>query len=124
MRQKTAHRSQVEAFVTRKMTQRVAMPIDKGTNMENRIAVGQQPTVEAELEALQHEIRFYRKTLNNEAVWLFLATLGCWSVSNLVLQLVAYMIVVGLFGRRVSEQTRETRSSSALVKAVEERIAR
>ena len=110
--------------MTKKMTQRVAMPIDKGTNMENRIAVGQQPTVEAELEALQHEIRFYRKTLNNEAVWLFLATLGCWSVSNLVLQLVAYMIVVGLFGRRVSEQTRETRSSSALVKAVEERIAR
>jgi len=86
-------------------------------------AIGSQPTIEAEMSALQQHISEYRSALNQEGVWLFLATLGCWSVSNHVLQFFAFLLAVILFGERVMNRVKETRSFSKLVKAIEERIA-
>ena len=92
--------------------------------MDNSPAtIGSQPTIEAEMSALQQHIADYRAALNQEGVWLFLTTLGCWSVSNHALQFFAFLIAVILFGERTTNRVKETRSFSKLVKAIEERIS-
>lgn len=75
------------------------------------------------MSALKQHIADYRTALNQEGVWLFLATLGCWSVSNSILQFFAFLVAVALFGERTTKRVKETRSFSALIKAIEEHIA-
>lgn len=87
------------------------------------VTIGSLPTIEAEMSALQQHITDYRAALNQEGVWLFLTTLGCWSVSNHILQFFAFFLAVILFGERTTKRFKETRSFSKLVKAIEDRIA-
>jgi hypothetical protein len=86
--------------------------------------VGSCATIEEELQALRDHIRAHRTALNDEGVWLFLATLGCWSVSWPPPQLFAYGFAVWLFGARISERSKETRPFSKLVSTLQERIGR
>ena len=86
-------------------------------------AIGNFATIEDELSALRRHIIEYRTALNAEGIWLFLATLGCWSVSNIFLQFTGFGIAVLLFGERLTKRIGETRSFSKLVKAIEGRIA-
>lgn len=45
-----------------------------------------------------HEnIENYRRSLNLEAIWLFVATLGCWSVSNDIIRVFSLSITFFLF---------------------------
>ncbi len=86
------------------------------------VTVGSLPTIEAEMLTLQQHVADYRAALNQEGVWLFLATLGCWSVSNHILQFFAFLVAVMLFGERAKNRVKETRSFPKLVKALEARI--
>jgi hypothetical protein len=88
------------------------------------IEIGSQPTIEAEMAALQNFISEYRMTLNQEGIWLFLATLGCWSVTNHPLQLMALILAVILFVERIRTRVKEKRSFSKLILAIEENIER
>jgi hypothetical protein len=85
--------------------------------------IGNQTTIEAEMSALQQHIMDYRATLNQEGVWLFLATLGCWSVSNALLQHLSFILALVIFGDRMTKRLKDTRSFSKLIKTIEERIA-
>ena len=87
------------------------------------IAIGAQATIEDEMAALQTHIADYRTALNQEGIWLFLATLGCWSVSQPLLQFFAYALALVLFGQRMFHRLNETRSFSKLIKAIETRIS-
>lgn len=89
---------------------------------QSQTLIGSHLTIEAELNALQLHVVEYRKVLNDEAVWLFLATLGCWSVTNGILQFIALGLAVLLFGSRIASRSIDTRSYSKLVTAVECRI--
>lgn len=86
-------------------------------------SIGDHATIEEELQALRNHIKTYRETLNDEGVWLFLVTLGCWSVSLPPLQLLAYLLAVWLFGSRISARSKETRSLPKLINALQERIS-
>lgn len=45
-----------------------------------------------------HEnIENYRRSLNLEAIWLFVATLGCWSVNNDIIRVFSLSITFFLF---------------------------
>lgn len=80
-------------------------------------------TVEEEISSLQQHISTYRATLNQEGVWLFLATLGCWSVTASSLKFLAFALAAFLFGHRFTNQLSETASFSQMVKRLQERIS-
>lgn len=80
-------------------------------------------TIEVELKVLQQNINEYRKALNGEGVWLFLATLGCWSVTNLPLQFVSFLLALIVFGDRMAKRYKESRSFSKMVRELENRIS-
>jgi len=44
----------------------------------------------------------YSYALANQSIWLFLATLGSWSVTNLLLRLFALLVVVFIFAGRMT----------------------
>ncbi|MGL4576748.1 MAG: hypothetical protein ACRCV9_18315 [Burkholderiaceae bacterium] len=83
--------------------------------------VGSNNTIERELEALSLAVTEYRRALNNEGVWLFLAVLGCWSVTPPWLRLVALVAALLLFGHRMSSYSTERRSFTQLLDEVKRR---
>jgi hypothetical protein len=84
--------------------------------------VGSNETIERELEALSLAVTEYRRALNNEGVWLFLAVLGCWSVTPPWLRLVALFAVFVLFRHRMSSYSTERRGFTQLLEEVKRRI--
>jgi hypothetical protein len=70
--------------------------------------------IEDKIYALQRDAREYQKNLNTEAIWLFLATLGCWSVTNKWLQLFALILTIFLFGSRMKNGLREKKLDTML----------
>ncbi|AIV05875.1 MULTISPECIES: hypothetical protein [Vibrio harveyi group] len=54
------------------------------------------------IEDLRAQISNRYNTLNLEAIWLFVATLGCWSVSHPYIQIVALFLVLAFFSFKVS----------------------
>lgn len=98
-------------------------PHSQPTMSNMKIAIGAQATIEDEMAALQAHIADYRSALNQEGIWLFLSTLGCWSVSQPLLQFLGFALALVLFGQRMLQRLNETRSFSKLIKTIETRIS-
>lgn len=64
----------------------------------------------------------YRASLNTEGVWLFLATLGCWSVGHAPSQLYAIAITFILFSHRIYSKLSDKRPFSSITKDLEKTI--
>lgn len=60
-----------------------------------------------QIHDLELNVHSYWQILNQEAIWLFLATLGVWSVDHDHLQTVAYILTFILFIHRIYLRTRE-----------------
>jgi len=84
--------------------------------------IGFGPSIKADIWALEQHITNYRKGLNDEGIWLFLTTLGCWSVTNQVLQFFAFVLTAMLFGFRLKKSTQEPRTFKTLIQTIEARI--
>lgn len=78
--------------------------------------------IKLEIEEFSKHIDDYRVTLNKEGVWLFLATLGCWSVQQKWLQLIAILISFLLFSHRIFSNISDKRAFSKKVKDLEDNI--
>lgn len=74
------------------------------------------------IEEYRRHIETYWSLLNIEGIWLFLATLGCWSVSHHWFQLAAFIITAILFGYRIKEKCAGKRRFPAISKQLEEMI--
>lgn len=92
------------------------------TEQSPEIAEKSRALIEDSLADLQIHIREYRAYLNEESIWLFLATLGCWSVAGQGIQFVALAITVILFGRRFYEKLTDKQSFSKIIQSLEARI--
>ncbi|CCO45873.1 conserved hypothetical protein [Vibrio nigripulchritudo SOn1] len=55
----------------------------------------------ARIEDLRGQITTRYNTLNLEAIWLFVATLGCWSVDQPIIQIIALNLVVVFFSSKI-----------------------
>ncbi|EGR1146030.1 hypothetical protein WM008_23080 [Vibrio vulnificus] len=55
------------------------------------------------IEDLRGQITTRYNTLNLEAIWLFVATLGCWSVDQSIIQMTALILVLVFFSSKVSK---------------------
>ncbi|KAB7697141.1 hypothetical protein [Plesiomonas shigelloides] len=81
---------------------------------------------EQDLKLLQLEVHKYNQNLNDSGIWLFLATLGCWSVNEPTIRLIAaactfilfsHKLMTGvsdfkLFTTKIKEQTLKIEASS------------
>ena len=54
-------------------------------------------TIENDIKNFHQHVITHREIFNYEGIWLFLATLGCWSVPGFFLKIVAFLITLGLF---------------------------
>ena len=79
-------------------------------------------TVEEAIQALRAHVREYRRAINDEGIWLFLTTLGCWSVSGKPFQIGAIVITIALFGRRLQDRLSDRRPFSKMIAAIRERV--
>lgn len=77
--------------------------------------------IEDSILTLRQHVRDYRKALNDEGVWLFLATLGCLGVPGKALQLGAITVTILLFGRRLQERLSDRRPFSKMISDIRSR---
>jgi hypothetical protein len=84
--------------------------------------IGSQDSIEKELDAFRAHILHYRRVLNDEGVWTFLATLGCLGVTLGPLRMMAFGVTILIFGQRFSERVGDKRSFSRLTTTIEHRI--
>lgn len=76
----------------------------------------------AEIEEFSANIRQYHASLNDEGVWLFLAALGCWSVTGGAYVAMSLLATFLLFAWRLNEKRIEKRGFSKVIKSLRERI--
>ena len=53
------------------------------------------------IEELRTQVTNRYEILNIEAIWLFVATLSCWSVNVIIIQIIAIMLVLFFFSSKV-----------------------
>lgn len=81
--------------------------------------------LKAEIEAYDKNIDEYRRALQTESVWLFLAVLGCWSVSsNSYIQTFAFLITIAFFGIRVASKLTYGRTFNSFESSIQDLIER
>lgn len=74
---------------------------------------------ELEIQKFSELIDTHYDALNQEAIWLFLATLGCLSIeNNELIQSVAYLIAFFLFAYRVYSKTKNKRPFDFIYKDI------
>lgn len=78
--------------------------------------------IKKKLTDYEAHIDAYRASLNSEGVWLFLATLGCWSVGDAPSQLYAIAITFVLFSHRIYSKLSDKRPFSSITKDLENAI--
>lgn len=72
--------------------------------------------IKNQINEYENHIDTYWSSLNTEGVWLFLATLGCWSVNHAESQLFAIVIAVILFSYRIIVKISDKRSFPRIYK--------
>ena len=86
------------------------------------MAVHENSEFISKIEGIRNAIERHHQTLNIEAIWLFLATLGCWSVNVKWLQIAAILIVFVLFFYKVYENRKGQKSSAKRLKEIKVEI--
>lgn len=74
------------------------------------------------IDILRDNINDHYKRLDSEAIWFFLATLGCWSVSVYWIQLLAMVIVFYFLFTQVFREHEYNRSFGQRVDALRSKI--
>jgi len=74
------------------------------------------------ISVYENHIEQYWYSFNTEGVWLFLATLGCWSVNEPNIQVFAIVITAVLFSYRIYLKLPEKRSFKTISAEIQETI--
>ncbi len=86
------------------------------------LSLAELPRIDDALRAFKAHMRDYWAALNDEGVWLFLSTVGCWGVPQPAFQMAAYFVTVMMFGSRLASRYTERRSFKTLASDLERRI--
>ena len=54
------------------------------------------------IDDYREHVRSYQSKLNEEGIWLLLATLGCWGVTDPKMCVVAYLLVLAVFANSMN----------------------
>jgi hypothetical protein len=75
-----------------------------------------------EIKKIEIDIMAWRNTLDHEGIWLFLTTLGCWSVPEGWLRYVAFTIAMVLFFWRISGARNDRRPFDKRISELETQV--
>ncbi|HEY0562247.1 MAG TPA: hypothetical protein VGD04_02890 [Methylophilus sp.] len=78
--------------------------------------------IEEQILDYKRHIRYYQKSLNDEGIWLFLATLGCWGVPDSQMQKVAFIITIVIFFYRFYLQIEDKRTFKQIANDIEDDV--
>ena len=78
--------------------------------------------IESQISDFKNHIKQYQETINTEGIWLFLAVLGCWGVTDEVMQKTAFIMTMIIFSFRVYQKLEDTRSFKEIYLYIEEQI--
>lgn len=78
--------------------------------------------IENNITKFRAEIEAHYETLNTEAIWLFLATLGCWGVSVDGIKLIAMLLTFYFLYRSVADKHLKGKTHSARLKIMRKNI--
>jgi hypothetical protein len=78
--------------------------------------------IENELQAVQRGIGIVQASVNDESIWLFLASLGCWGVPSQHFQIVAFVFVFVIFAERIRLAIKPLQLVAARLEAVDKLI--
>lgn len=74
------------------------------------------------IDDLRSQISSRYNTLNLEAIWLFVATLGCWSVNQVYVQMLAIILVLIFFSSKVAKDQNYDTTFARLLKDIRKDI--
>ena len=75
-----------------------------------------------QIRTLEEEINLTSKRIDEMSIWLFLATLACWSVTHPVMKFIAIFIVLFFFADHVIKGRYSKKSYTARIKDIRNRI--
>jgi hypothetical protein len=75
-----------------------------------------QYEIENKILELQQDVREFWATLNEQGIWLFLATLGCWSVTDLTTKRLAFVATFFIFYETTNNILKPFLKGSSFVK--------
>ena len=78
--------------------------------------------ISSQILDFKNHIKQYQETINTEGIWLFLAVLGCWGVSDEAMQKTAFILTMIIFLFRVYQKLEDTRSFKEIYLDIEEQI--
>ncbi|RXK03560.1 hypothetical protein [Halarcobacter bivalviorum] len=78
--------------------------------------------IKKEIKEFENEVNIYKEALNIEGVWLFLATLGCWSVNNTFISFFALFLTIYLCSVRIFDKRSDSRLFTTVVKDIKKSI--
>jgi hypothetical protein len=81
-----------------------------------------QPYIEWSIDKFQSDLHQYRSILNDEGIWLFLATLGCWGVEKGWFQLAACIATLIIFSKRIKRFPVAQNSFAKTIELLDNRI--
>lgn len=71
---------------------------------------------EEKLQLIEIDIQKYNKNMNDSGIWLFLATLGCWGVTQEYLQVIAVIFTFIIFSHKLIKGFNEFKFFSTILK--------
>ncbi len=74
------------------------------------------------LKVLESNVIEHHSRIEDESFWLFLATLGCWSVTVHFVQIAAYIITFALFGVRIGIRWKNESSFPERLKIIQMQV--
>lgn len=86
------------------------------------LSLAELPRIDDALRAFRQHILDYQTALNDEGIWLFLSTVGCWGVPQPGFQMTAYFVTVMMFGSRLASRYTERRPFKTLASDLQRRI--
>lgn len=77
---------------------------------------------EDKLDKIKTEVENYNRNLNESGIWLFVATLGCWSVDHFNLRALALVFMFLIFAHRLLSGLDSFKSFASRLKKQESEI--
>jgi hypothetical protein len=80
-----------------------------GSYKEYNMSESNNSIIEKRIADYGKYIDFFRSEVNTQGIWLFVATLGCWGVSNSLIRFFATFMLLFIFAYLVNEKNEEKR---------------
>ncbi|MFS7162686.1 hypothetical protein AB6825_18705 [Serratia proteamaculans] len=84
--------------------------------------LGNNISIENHIDNYRKYIDTFRSEANTQGIWLFIATLGCWGVTQPVIRLIAISIILFIFFYLIDSNKKEKRPFQTIESEIEKSI--